>query len=428
MKSAEKMGFGSVLAIVLGSQIGSAIFMLPATMAPYGMYGITGWLWAGFGAMMLAFVFAELCTKFPRTGGPYIFVKEAFGKLAGFFTGWTYWLISWVSTTVVVIASIGYLHPFIGDASSNIYLCAELILLLILTIINCVSVQLSGLLESFLTLLKFIHFVAVPALLFIDFDVSNIKIANSLVQKSTFDMTTSVVALAFWGFIGVECATAPADAVENPKKNIPRAIIIGTLAVVVIYLVNSAAVMGVVPGEELAKSSAPYVDAIYKAVGKNSSLVISIVASIVCIGTVNAWILSSAQIALSLAEDNMMPKLFAKKNHKGAPYISVIISNIGMIPILFLTKSPNIATQIAYIIDFSVISFFFVYLACALALLKMAIKEKQLKVTFISSVAIIFCLFMIFDSSLKSILISLSFVVSGVFALPYIKNSSAKNS
>lgn len=424
MKNSEKMGFGSVLAIVLGSQIGSAIFMLPAAMAPYGMFGITGWFWAGLGAMTLAFVFAELCNKFPRTGGPYVFIKEVFGKLPGFFTGWTYWLISWVSTTVVVIASVGYLQPFIGDKSADTYLYAELILLLILTIINCVSVQLSGLLESFLTLLKFVHFVAVPALLFMNFDLNNISIASDLQAKSSFEMTSAVIALAFWGFIGVECATAPADAVENPKKNIPRAIIIGTLCVVIIYLVNSAAVMGIVPSAKLAQSSAPYVDAIYMAVGKNSSLIISIVASVVCIGTVNAWILSSAQIALGLAEDNMMPKIFAKKNKRGAPYFSVIISNIGMVPILFLTKNASIAAQIAYIIDFSVISFFFVYLACNLALLKLSLKENQLRGVLTSSISTIFCFFMILQSSLQSILISLAFVVSGVFALPYIRKDS----
>ena len=105
----KKIGFWTVLSIVFGSQIGSGIFILPSTLASYGNFGLYGWCSAGLGAILLAIVFAELCSRFPKTGGPYAYVKIAFGTKSGFFVGWAYWLVSWVSNTVLVISSISYL-------------------------------------------------------------------------------------------------------------------------------------------------------------------------------------------------------------------------------------------------------------------------------------------------------------------------------
>ncbi len=113
----RKIGFWSVFALVTGSQIGSGVFMLPANLAPYGFYSLAGWLFSGAGAIALALVFAGLCARFPQTGGPHVYVHHAFGRGWAFFTGWTYWVISWVSTTAVVVVSIGYLTPIIGHQS-----------------------------------------------------------------------------------------------------------------------------------------------------------------------------------------------------------------------------------------------------------------------------------------------------------------------
>ncbi len=76
----KKLGFWSVFAIVTGSQIGSGVFMLPASLAPYGKFSILGWLISGIGAICLAMVFSGLCNRFPKTGGPHVYVKEMFGN------------------------------------------------------------------------------------------------------------------------------------------------------------------------------------------------------------------------------------------------------------------------------------------------------------------------------------------------------------
>ncbi|MDR2157790.1 MAG: amino acid permease [Holosporaceae bacterium] len=423
----KKMGFYAVLAIVFGSQIGSGIFVLPASLAPFGMFGIFGWIFAGIGAMLLAFVFADLCAKFPQTGGPHAYVQHVFGRTTAFFVGWTYWLVSWTSTSVVVVSAIACLNPFLGKYQSPYaYLFLETCLLCVVTWINCKSVKFSGEIEFILTLLKFIPFVVVPAVIFQKFDISNIRLSPQYADYSAADLATIVASMSFWGFIGVECATAPAEAVENPSKTIPRAIIIGTLGVALVYLINNLAIMGAIPGNLLETSKSPYVDAINLVFGRNLSMVIAVITSLVLIGTFNAWVLTSAQISLGLAQDGLLPPFFAKKNSNGAPYVSVVISCFGMIPILILTKNENLSEQLNYIIDFSVKSFLMIYGMCCLAFIKINLDSQKILKTIGGIAAFSFCLLIIATSSLQSITVSLMFMLSGIFMLPFAKIKEIK--
>ncbi|MDR2645920.1 MAG: amino acid permease [Holosporaceae bacterium] len=418
----KKMKFGAVLAIVFGSQIGSGIFVLPATLAPFGIFGVFGWGLASLGAMLLAFVFADLCSKFPQTGGPHVYIQEVFGRKVGFFVGWIYWLVSWTSTSVVVIAAIASLSTFIGnDVSSHVYLCGEIVLLCIIAAINCKSVNLAGNVGILLTLLKFIPFILVPAVLFCSFDGRNIVTAPQYSNFSAMKLAMIAAVESFWGFIGVECATAPAGAVENPAKTIPRAIIIGTLGVAVVYFLNNLSIMGVIPGDALASSNAPYVDAINSVLGKNISMIISVMAFFLMAGTANTWTLASAQISFGLAQDGLLPPLFAKKNRNLAPYASVLISSLGIIPILLLSKDQNLSEQINNIINFSVEIFLIVYVISCLAFIKINRNSGKIWKTVLGVAALSFCAVMMVNSSVQSMLVALLFAASGICVRPFVK-------
>ena len=273
----NKMGFAAVLAIVFSSQIGAGILTLPSQLAPYGMFGVYGWIFAGVEAMLLAFIFSELCSIFPITGGPHIYVQKTFGNTAAFFTGWTYWVASLVSNIVLVITAIGCLAPFFPSASPIFYTILEIFLLLMLMWVNCTSIKLSGRLETVLTLLKFIPFAIVPVAILGKFDASNINLLPIHADQSSFNLLISVLSTSFFCFIGVECATTPAGSVENPSKTIPRAILFGTFCVTLIYFINNLAVMGILSSEILAKSSAPFVDAVRIAFGTNISFALAII-------------------------------------------------------------------------------------------------------------------------------------------------------
>ena len=413
----KKMGFWSVVALVIGSQIGTGILMLPASLAMYGEFGLLGWCISGGGAIALGCVFGWLCMQFPETGGPHAYVKHAFGSNVGFFTGWTYWIISWVSTSVVVITCISYLAPIAGYDGKITYLILEIGLLLIITGLNLKGLQVAGRAEFFLTLLKFIPFLILPICALTKFDYANIEVSHEIaINMSADKILAHATMLTLWGFIGLESATTPAGSVENPAHTVPKAIIYGTAAVFFLYLFNSIAVMGMIPSAELAVSKAPYSALTQRLWGGNWHMLISFIAGIICIGTLNAWVLTSGQIGLGLAESKMFPAIFKQKNKSGAPIGSLCISTIGIIPILIMTANDNLAKQITEIIDISVTSFIFVYLICSISYLKLSI-EKKFKATNIQlcvgAIAILFCSWILWQTSSNVLLIATIFTISG---------------
>lgn len=417
----RKIGFWSVFALVIGSQIGSGVFMSPTTLAPYGMYSIAGWLLSGCGAVALALVFAQLCAWLPKTGGPHVYVQQAFGHCAAFFTGWTYWVISWISTTVVIIASIGYLTPLMGIQSPLVNTSLEIFLLIAVTALNFRGISAAGHIEFLLTLLKIIPLCIIPLIALFYFDIHNFTVASTVTTLSLSQILSRVTLLTLWGFIGLESATAPAGSVENPSKTIPLAIVTGTICVALVYVLNSLALMGIIPGAQLINSPAPYADASQIIFGGNWHLMISAIASIICIGTLNAWILTSSQIALGLSQDRLVPAFFGYKNKHDAPYWGLIMSCVGIIPLLILTADKSIASQVLTIIDFSVTAFLFVYIVCSCAFFKILLQKKDtftrrtliLLATY-GCIALIFCGWVIYETPVNIILTASLFTLSGV--------------
>lgn len=426
MNNQKKIGFWSLFALVTGSQIGSGVFVLPTGLAPYGSLSLIGWILSSIGAILLALVFAELSRLYPKTGGPHAYVQVAFGPTAAFFTGWTYWVISWVSFTSVVISAIGYLMPLIGSVGPYHRLLLEIFLLVIITAINLLGVRFAGHTELFLTVLKFIPLIFVPFVALFYMDLNNFTFIGNGEFNSLPTITLTlghVTLMTLWGFIGLETATTPAGSVENPRKNIPKAVIWGTICVAFIYFFNSLSMIGFMSSEKLAQTEAPYVEIARGIWGGSWHLLVSLITSILCIGTLNAWVLTSGQIALGVAEDGLLPSFFAKKNRYDAPVWGLILAFLGVIPFLIFTMDTSWSKQVNSIIDFSVTSFLFVYTICCLALIKILLKRDEKgkkaeqghkKLVWVSLFALLFCLAVIFTTSMPILLFSLIFPLSGL--------------
>ncbi|MCE2950525.1 MAG: amino acid permease [Alphaproteobacteria bacterium] len=424
----QKIGFSAVFAIVTGSQIGSSVFTSPANLAGYGWFALWGFMMAGAGAMALCWVFATLCAAFPKTGGPHVYVHRLFGRAPAFFTGWTYWVISWISTTAVVVTAVGYLAPLMGLHDKWTLLSLQLLLLGLITYVNLQGVKIAGQAEFVLTLLKLIPLIVLPLGGLMFFKVEHFQVAPTLTESFSFSqLLGQMTLLTLWGFIGLETATTPAESVENPTKNIPKAMILGTLFVAVVYIINCLGIMGLVPPEVLKNSKAPYVDASQILFGGHWHLLISVIAGIVCVGTLNAWMLTSGQIALGLSQDGFMPALFAKTNKKEAPVWSILISAAGIVPLLFMTMADSFADQIRSIIDISVTAFLFVYSACCFGAIKLALRANKYLSAFVSLIALLFCAWIIYETPLATLGQSCLFTLSGVpvYLFWYLKKGTA---
>ncbi len=410
----DKMGFLAVFALVVSSQIGSGIFMLPISLAPYGMYSPISSMISGFGAISLALVFALLCAKFPRTGGPHVYVKHAFGSTVAFFVGWTYWISSWISSTAVTIACVGYLAPLFHNNIQNIRLLLEMALVLAIMLINLRGVNTAGRIELLLIVIKIVVLLVIPVAALFFFDRNNFIISEEISNFTTSQILAHSTLLALWCFIGLESATASAGSVDNPAKTIPRAIVLGTICVAIIYFINNFAIMGLISGSKLANSRAPYVDAVKIMFPGNWHVIASVVAFIVSVSNLNTWFLTDGQVALGLAKDKLMPKLFAKRNKHNAPFYGIILSALGVLVLLVLTSNKNFAKQVTLIIDVSVVSFLFIYLVSSFAFLKVAMQEKTYYKLLIGGVTILFCCWIIYEIPISTLLMSNLFPLSGI--------------
>jgi len=410
----KKLKFQSVVSLVIGSQIGAGVFLLPSRLAILGPMSLFGWLISGTGAILLALIFAQLSMLVSKGGGPHVYIEKAFGRRAAFFTAWTYWLISWVGSIAITVAAVGYLSALTGVSDPLLTLLLEIAIITSVTLVNIRGVVLAGSLEIFLTILKCIPLVIVPlaGIFFLKmehFDVSseNVNIMSSLNAASL---------LTFWGFIGLETATTTAGIIENPTKTIPRAVIAGTLIVAAIYFFNSFSIMGVVPPHVLTTTQAPYVEAAQILFGSEWNIAMALIAFLMCIGTLNAWVLTSGQIAVEAAKNGLFPSFLAKTNQAGAPYRSLLAAFFCTLSILCLALTKDIWARLNSIIDISVITFLFIYLFCALAYVKILAKSPA-KSYLYWAIAILgagFCVWILLFISLQNLFFCSLFVLSGI--------------
>lgn len=412
----KKMGFYSVISLVIGSQVGTGILLAPADLARYGLFSFGGLTITSIGVIFLAIVFAELCKYIPKGSGPHAYVRVAFGDTAAFFTGWTYWLISWISSVVVIVMAITSLTPIIGTHSLKFYLILETVVLAVITLLNIKGAAAAGFVERILVILKLLPLLIVPIFAIFLFDLKNLTSLVNCESSGLYSLNqTSVYAL--WLFIGLECATTASNSVENPHKTIPRAVVIGTSLVAIIYLLNTVGIMMIVPQDVLIGSPAPYVEAAKTIFGGSWEKPVGIMMSIICIGTLNAWVLTSGQVAYSIALDKLFPSSFAKTNKYGAPYISLILSLIGSIPFLIFTADEDLSAQVTRVINISAYAFLLIYAVCMLAflfLLKSRVIEASFKNYCIGFLALLFCSWGLWSIPFDTLILSMIFTISGI--------------
>jgi len=220
----RRVGFWTAVTIVMGNMIGSGIFLLPASLAPYGAISLAGWIVSAGGSILLAVVFARLARARPVTGGPYAYTRLAFGDLAGFLVAWGYWVSVWCTLAALAVAFVGYLDPFVPSvvrepASAAILAIAAV---WILTAVNARGIAAAGRVQVVTTVLKLVPLAIVGFAGLFFLNPSHFAVADRSL-RSLAHGTTATATLTLWAFLGMESAAQNSSAVENPKRNVPLA-------------------------------------------------------------------------------------------------------------------------------------------------------------------------------------------------------------
>jgi APA family basic amino acid/polyamine antiporter len=375
----QQIGIYVATSLVIGSMIGSGIFMLPASIAKIGSISLLGWLFSGIGALLLAIVFSRLSKLVPKTGGPYIYPKEGFGDFIGFLSGWGYWLSILLTNASIAMVFTGYLLIFIPDWSESqvAILAIPIITVWLLTWVNSRGIKSGGYIQLSTTVLKIIPLVVVTIAGFFFFNGSHFIPFNSSGSSDIAAIGTSIT-LTLFAFLGIEAATIPAGNIKNPEITIPKATIIGTILTIFIYLLSSISIMGVLPQEQLANSSAPFAEAAELIWGTTGKYLVGVGALISTFGALNGWILIQGHMPLAMAEDNLLPPVFKKKSKRDLPLFGLIVSSLIVTIVVLANSSKGLVAIFTLLILVGTFLALVAYLFSSLAEVLILLRQKPL--------------------------------------------------
>jgi len=372
----RKLGIWMCLALVVGNIIGSGVFLLPASLAPYGINSVIGWIVTAAGAMFLAVVFARLARVYPQAGGPYVYPRVAFGELVGFLMAWGYWTSVWVGNAAIAIGTVASLAELIPALKTSVGAPAVVACLLIwfLTLVNYRGVKFMGVFQLVTTILKLLPLLAVIVLAGLLLLEGNPNVILAEPQPITFDAVTASAALTLWALLGLECATVPSDNVIDPQRTIPRATLWGTLLAALIYVLACSTIVMLLPSEPLAQSNAPFADVLRRFWGDGAASALALFAFISGFGALNGWILVQGEMPRVLAREGVFPKIFARESRHATPGFALFTTSALATPLVLMNYSDTMVEIFTFVILISTAEFLVMYLFCALAALKLAIR------------------------------------------------------
>ncbi|MEX2089873.1 MAG: amino acid permease, partial [Bacteroidota bacterium] len=327
--------------IAIGSSIGSGIFLTPALVAnalPSPLWILGVWFAGGVMALCGALTFAELGAMYPRAGGVYVFLTEAYGGLVGFLYGWAYFLVA--NTGALAALAIGFSTYFgyFVPLSQTGTLVVAIVGIILVTIINVLGVKAGGIFSDLFTILKLIG-IAILVTVGLgwgsssttDFSAPLGDLPNGLASALTLAFVS-----VMWSYGGWQHATFTAAEAKDPKRTIPLSLIFGALAVAVVYMLANVAYMFLMPIDAIAGSPRVASDAISVILGPVGGTIIALTIFISTFGTTGIYTLTAPRIYYAMANDGVFFKRVAEVHPRfRTPMFAIVFQSAWAILLLF---------------------------------------------------------------------------------------------
>lgn len=327
MDRSDRLGLPATVALVVGGIVGTGIFTVPAAIAVYGWLSVPAFAIVSAGSLAIALSFAGLVRRTRRSGGPYAYAHDAFGEFAGFLAAWTYWIQGWTGHATIAVAGAGYAASLfgLGDARGTT-LALALTVLWLPVLNNLVGTRSVGTVAVTTTVLKIgaLSIVAIAGLVVFDpGNVGGVEAKDGDIARAL----PAACALLLFSFLGMEGAAVATNRVQDPERNVPRAIVGGVAGVALLYLAGTLAVQGTVPQDQLAASSAPFADAAAELFGGDwAAKAIAAVAVISALGSLNGWNMVNAEMVAGAARDGLFPSVLERRT-RGLPVLALLINS-----------------------------------------------------------------------------------------------------
>jgi len=361
----RELGLWSAVAVVVGSTIGSGIFRTPASITnrlpgplPLAIVWVAGGLLALCGALTLA----EVAGAFPDTGGIFVFIRKSWGSLPAFLFGWS-------ELTIIRAASLGaiattfaeYCLRVLGFTTASPHYVAYVHYLAAIAIVvtatfNYVGMRTGSLVQNITTVAKYF------GLLFIVVLAISLGLPRTgghftpVAPAGSFSIAPFGLALVsvLWAYDGWADLTFVSGEVRDPRRNLPRALIIGTAAVIGIYLLANIAYLAVMPVGEIRNSQLVAADVALRLVGPAGVTFVAITVMLSTFGTLNGSILTAPRVFFAMAEDRLFfKKLAAVHPRYQSPYVAITLTAaLGVVFVLLRTFEQLADTFVTAILPF----------------------------------------------------------------------------
>lgn len=417
--------------LVAGNMIGTGVFLLPVNLAQVGSISIFGWVIATVGVAALGIVFAKLGELNPQQGGPYAYARDFLGPYAGFQTNYVYWFGNWIGNVAIAVAAVGYLAELVPINGPVMTVCVTAGVIWLLTFANILGPRMVGALEAWTMALAIIPILAIALFGWFWFDSSTFMAGWNVSGESNASAISRAASMALWAYMGIESASVSAGVIENPKRNVPLATMIGLGLAAVVYVLSSSVIMGMLPNEELRTANAPFAEAARLAIGAPGAIIISVCAVLKSIGSLGGWMLLVGQSAKAASDDGMFPRIFGKLNGNGVPGVGLVIVGVLMTIVVFATMSPSVAQQFNRLVDLAVILIIVPYVYAAVSVVKVmfdlnvAVSVRH-TYRWIALAAVVYCLWAVVGGDPKTVVHAMVALLVSVPLYPFFIRSMAE--
>jgi putrescine:ornithine antiporter len=433
----KKMSLVQLTFIVAVNMMGSGIIMLPTNMAQVGAISLLSWGVTALGSMAIAYGFAQAGIFNQRPGGMSAYAEDAYGKDGYFVVFFLYFLSLAIGNVAIGISAVGYLAAFFPWLSSApIATCLGVIALLWLTTVsNFGGPAVTGKIGS-ITVWGVILPVGLLSIIgWFWFKGATFSAAWNPQGLSLGQGIGSSISLTLWAFLGMESAAQNSDAVENPKRDVPLACLFGTLGAGVIYILSTTVIQGIVPNDELAKSTGPFGTAYAHMFNPTVGRIIMVLAVLACLGSLLGWQFTIAQTGKAAAEGRMFPKLFAKVNAMGAPIAGMLVLGVVQTVLALSTISPSLSKQFSKLVNLAVVTNVIPYIIALSALGVMMKMNNAPQSTYrrnmtVALIAMLYSTYALFASGFEAVMggmlvASVTYIIWGFIAYRFIDKSGA---
>ncbi|MCF1426750.1 MAG: putrescine-ornithine antiporter [Shewanella sp.] len=356
-KTKNKIGVVQLTILTIVNMMGSGIIMLPTQLARVGTISILSWLVTAVGSTCLAYAFAKCGMFSKKSGGMGGYAEYAFGRSGSFMANYTYSVSLVIANVAIAISAVGYAAVLFDVHLSPLMTCLATIgVLWLTTVANFGGAHITGRVSSVTVWGIILPVVGLSIIGWFWFDPQRYSAAWNPHNMPFFSALGGSIAMTLWAFLGLESACANSDTVENPEKNVPIAVMGGTLGAAVIYIISTNVIAGIVPNADLASSNAPFGLAFAQMFNPMAGKIVMALAVIACTGSLLGWQFTIAQVFKSSADEGYFPQVFSKVTKAGAPVIGMIILTIIQTLLALMTISPSLSKQFEALVMLAVVT------------------------------------------------------------------------